>query len=420
MALSLKLQLANSEGLMKVLIFTGLSHPIVVHPTVHGEPILTAQAFYYLEELESVARLCYETGERALSDEELEYLVDNYLFEYSKTDLQSKMTYKVSRGKFWSDDPNEMYNLADQRHTETLALDILNDHSVKSIQAVDSSDTIDLNDWPIGRNYTATPFQNYLDSLGAVLNKKVSVVVLPRDTRDGYMGRLRVLKPDYGLIDFFQAEALDNISLHAIPPSASTIPLAPSKSTAVLDSLPVERVNATKQHTPILLSYYFSGLKEYNPLKSFVSFYNVLEYYFEEAPLLLCRVAKTELEQLGCILDLLTTDADIQSFLSRLNRHSVDAINSDLQTSSGVAIQGFSPTHIQTYRAELARWLYEIRCSIVHSKKTRRGMSTATFEPYSAAAKNVEIALPLVKWLSILCIEKDYSLRMADPAPICL
>ncbi len=411
MALTVTLQLANSEGLMKVLVFTGLSHALVVHPTIHGVPLLTAQAFYYLEELESVANLRYETGEHALSEDELEYLVDNYLFEYSKTDSRSKMTFKVTRGKFWHDDPSEMYVLADQGHTKALALDLANDPSVKSIEALDPSDSIDLSDWRIGLNYIATPFHKYIDSLCDVFNKKVSVVVLPSKTRDGYLGRLRVIKCGHGLIDFFQGEALDNISIRAISPSATTIPLITSKSSAVIDSLPVERITSTKQHTPILLSHYFSGLKEDNPLKSYVGFFNVLEYYFEEAPLLVGQSAKTELEQLLCVLELLTTDTSIQNFISGLGSHLSHAISLDLPTSSGVVIRGLSTIPPNGYLAELARWLYEIRCSIVHSKKTRKGKPTATFEPYSSAAKNVKIALPIAKWLSILCIEKDHALR---------
>lgn len=396
---------------MKVLVFTGLSHSLVVHPTIHGEPLLTAQAFYYLEELESVAQLRYETGEKELSEADLEYLVDNYLFEYSKVDPQSKMTFKVTRGKFWRNDPREMYVLADQGHTEALALDMANDHSVKAIQALDPSDSIDLSDWRIGHNYVAESFHNYADSICGIFEKRVSVVVLPSEERDGYFGRLRVIKSGGGLIDFFQAKALDNISIRAISPSATSISLGASKASAVIDSLPVERIATTKRYAPILLSHYFSGLKEDNPLKSYVSFYNVLEYYFEEAPALLGRSAKTELEQLLCVLELLTTDAEIHAYSHRLDAHEFSAMSEDLLTSSGVAIRGFSPDPPNGHRSDLARWLYEIRCAVVHSKKTRKGRPIATFEPYSSEARKVGIALPFVRWLSILCIEKDHALR---------
>lgn len=411
-ALNLTLQLANSKGLMKVLVFTGLDHSLVVRPTIHGEPLLTAQAFYYLEELESVAQIRYELGERPLSMEDLEYLVDNYLFEYSKMNKRSKMTFKVARGKFWKDSLSEMYVRTDQGHTEALALDLANDSSVINIQALDQTDSIDLSDWRIGHNYVAEPFHNYIDAICGVFEKKVAVVVYPSEERDGYLGKLRVIKSGYGLIDFFQGKALDNISIRDISPSATSISLETSKASVVVDSLPIERIETTKRHTPILLSHYFSGLKEDNPLKSYVGFYNVLEYYFEEAPTLLGRIAKSEFDQLLCVLEILTTDADIQIFIGGLDSYLSGAIFTDLHTSSGVAIRGLSPVPPNnSHSSDLARWLYEIRCAIVHSKKTRKGRPTPTFEPYSSTAKSVEIALPFVRWLSILCIEKDHELR---------
>ncbi len=116
-------------------------------------------------------------------------------------------------------------------------------------------------------------------------------MVAPSSDRDGYLGRLRVIKAGHGLIDYWQATGLSDISLRSIPAAASTVPLARSACAETRDSLPIERVEAHHLYEPVLLSHYFSGLKEFNPLKAFVGFYNVLEYYFEEAPLLLGRAA---------------------------------------------------------------------------------------------------------------------------------
>jgi hypothetical protein len=411
MALNAKWQLDGGDGLMKVLVFTGLSHPVVVHPTIHGEPLLTAQAFYYLEELESVAHLRYETGQKELSTEETEYLIDNYLFEYSKTDPESRMTLKVSRGKYWDNDPSEMYVGFDQGHTEALALDSLNDPTVKQVRPVDPEDAVDLSDWRIAHAYTEPAFQAYVQCLEQVLTKKVFAMVLPRPEHDGYVGKLRVVKCDRGLIDCFQAEALDNLSIRAIPTTAPSVPLEPRRPPPTLDALPVHRVTTAKKHSPRLLSHYFSGLKEYDPLKSFVGFYNVLEYYFEEAPLLLKRPAKTELEQLHCVLDLLICAAEIQAYLAKASPQALQVLCADIQTSSQVPIAGLVANAASASTAELGRWLYDIRCAIVHSKKTRKGKSVASFEPYSTQARNVMVVLPILKWLAIACIEKDYALR---------
>ncbi|MCY1411576.1 hypothetical protein D3C76_386090 [compost metagenome] len=413
MALVSILQLSNSEGLMKVVIFTGLSHPVIIYPHVHGEPALTAQAFYYLEDLESAAKIRFETGTPKLSDQELEYLIDNYLFEYSKAHPEAMLTFKISKGKFWEEDFSDFYLGVDQNHTLSLAVDVMNDASVQSVSSTDENDKVDLRDWDIGRNYVAECFRPYMEHLTKMLDKKVEIIAWPSDERDGYMGKLRVIKPGYGLISYSQAMALESISIDSIPKAATSVALEPADSGHLLRFLPIERIQASAKYNPVLLSHYYSGLKEHNPLKSFVGFYNVLEYYFEEAPRILVRTAASERLQLGCVVDLLVSETDILAFLNGLRVEAYNAICVDLVTSSGVAIKGLNPaTELQ---AELARWLYEIRCAVIHSKKTRKGSVTATFEPYSAASQELKNAVSVIQWLAIRCIEKDFALSMSAP-----
>lgn len=103
MASNFCIQLSDSAGLMKVIIFAGLSHQVIVHPILHGEPVLTAQAYYYLSDLESVAQIRFEGVKNKLNLDEIDYLIDNYLFEFSKIYPDTKMSVKVARsnGKFW-------------------------------------------------------------------------------------------------------------------------------------------------------------------------------------------------------------------------------------------------------------------------------------------------------------------------------
>lgn len=109
MATNVMLQLVDGKGWLSVVTFSGLSHPMIMHPAVHGESALTAQAFHYLGKPDSVAQLCFEEGQEQRSNEAIEYLTDNYLFEYSKCHPNAKAGFKVSRGKFWRDDPNNCY-----------------------------------------------------------------------------------------------------------------------------------------------------------------------------------------------------------------------------------------------------------------------------------------------------------------------
>lgn len=396
---------------MQVLLFSGLSHPMLVHPIVHGEPVLTAQAFYYLEQLEAVAKVRFETPADHLKDGEVEYLVDNYLFEYSKFHPESRLSFKIAEGIFWEDDVPEFYLLVDHRDTEVLVLDIMNDEHVYSIEAIDPSDRVDLNDWDIGRNFAREAFEPYQAAMGALLEKKVKAFVAPSEDRSGYMGKLRVIKSGYGLITREQAERLSDISLRSISPATTSVKLAATNVANVCKDLPLKRIVSSKQYSPIMLSHYFSGLKELNPLKAFVGFYNVLEYYFEEAPRILGRSASTELPQLKCVIELISTAAEVENFFLKLPEAVSHAILADFPTSSGEII--LRVTHTQDLRQDLARWLYEIRCAVIHSKKTRRGVPTPSFEPYSQSSNVVRIVIPIIQWLAVRCIEKDHDLTNA-------
>ncbi len=393
---------------MKVLLFSGLSHQMLVHPIVHGEPVLTAQAFYYLEQLEAVAKVRFESDSDFRTEEEFEYLVDNYLFEYSKINPESRLSFKITEGKFWKNDSYDFYSMADQKDTEVLTLDLLNDKSVHGIEAIDSTDRVDLTNWDIGRNYALEIFEPYQASMVSLLGKKVNVFVSPSENRAGYMGRLRVIKTGYGLITRGQAEHLTNISLRSITSTSTSIKLAAADVADCCEDLPLERISSSKQYNPVMLSHYFSGLKEHNPLKSYVGFYNVLEYYFEEAPRLLGRPLSNELSQLKCVVELIATAEEVKKFFSSLPTQVYHAIFSDLPTTSGEVIPRI--VNAADLRQDLARWLYEIRCAVVHSKKTRKGLTAPSFEPYSQSANVVKNTIPIIQWLAVQCIEKDFYL----------
>ena len=410
MALNVKIQLSNSEGLLEIIVFEGLSHRVVIHPTIHGEPLLTTQAFYYLEQLESVAEIRFEHEDDQFSEQELEYLIDNYLYEYSKINKESKLSTKVTSGKYWAMDTSDMYAFYDQKNTEALVLDAFNDESVRSIKSTDANENVAFTDWCVIRNYSDEIFDTYLKSMRELIDKKVAVVVLPTSERDGYIGKARLVKCDHSLVDFYQAQQIDNLTIRDIKADAKSVEIKARTASAALKSMPIRRVSLKNKYNPSLLSYYFSGLKEYNPLLSFVGFYNAIEYYFEEAPALLGKAAKTELEQIRCVVELLANNDQIATFVASMDGEFKKQLHLNIKTSSGIDIAGFAPSDNNDYINELGRWLYEIRCAIVHSKKTRKGKHTAIFEPYSVHTENIKLAVPIMKWLAILCIEKDFNL----------
>jgi hypothetical protein len=119
--------------------------------------------------------------------------------------------------------------------------------------------------------------------------------------------------------------------------------------------------------------------------------------------------AQFEKKQLKAVITLLTNHLDIDMFLKSQSSSLYTDLCNDIVTSSSINISGFN-IDSSDYVDELTRWLYEIRCAVVHSKKTRRGQTTAILEPYSIESNNINIAVPIIQWLAILCIKKDYSL----------
>jgi len=416
MAHHLLVQLSGGKGIGRLVLFKGLKYTVLVKPTVYGNPVLSVQGIYFLEQMECAAHV---RDEDELSQSELEYILDNYLFEFAKKHPETRVTSRIAKGMFWQEgDSSSMYNWADQMLTETLALDQLNDTSVLQIDALDPTDNIDLNDWAIGANYAKAVLAEYVEKISALLQKKVHVEVMPSEERDGYFGKLRVVRPQAPYIDVFQATALEDVDPSSLGAThnddvPTSFRLSDSATYGCETELAVEKITATKTYAPILLSHFFSGVKETNPLKAYLAYYNVLEYYFEEAPALLSRGARTELEQLKCVMELLTTEAGVAAKLMSIDPDIRFAIASPLRPSVGPAILGVDLAQ-PSLRGEFARWLYEIRCAVVHSKKTRRGSPASSFEPYTAAAESVSVGIEIIKWLAILCIEKDHDL--ANPS----
>ncbi len=404
-SINISFQLSNAKGLEKIIYFDGLGYNLIIHPTIHGEPLLTSQAFYYLKNLDSIAQLNIDISQPKLNSTQIEYLIDNYLFEYSAKNPKSKLTTKVDEYAYWKDNIHSLYHHYDQANTGALVVDKWNDPTVIDIQPIDDNN-VDFSDWCIPKNYTKSIIHEYVLKMQALLDKKVMLFINPNEYRDGYMGKKRIFDFIETPLDLYQAEKLDNI--RRINEEDELI-IKSSYSSDYDVSIPVERIHCQNLYNPLLLSYYFAGLNAKNALNSFVGFYNVVEYYFEEAPTLLNINVRFEKEQLKAVITLLTNHLEIDTFLKgQFFSHYTELCN-DIVTSSSINIKGFD-IGSSDYINELARWLYEIRCAVVHSKKTRRGQITAVFEPYSIESNNLNIAIPIIQWLAILCIKKDYSL----------
>lgn len=408
-AITYTYQLSNGKGLGKILYFHGLGYNLSVHPALYGEPILTSQAFYYLKDLESVASLRIEHPNPQLNEIQIEYLIDNYLFEYSTTAINSKLTSKVMDYCFWKNDVNQIYHNYDNQNTGALIIDALNDESILSIETIDEEDkNLDLRtDWLISNHFTEPIIEEYIEKMHKLLNKKVMLQMLPTNERDGYFGKKKIFKLDENIIDLHQARKLDRISY--IDGTQDEFTLNNSFNPEYNVSLPITKIHCSNLYNPLLLSYYFSGFNDKNPLNSFLGYYNVLEYYFEEAPIIVGLTANNEKKQLESVITLIVDHNTIDTYLQTQPIEFINSISQDIITSSTINVSALDINSSNLVEA-LSEFLYSIRCATVHSKKTRRGQPTAIIKPYSIEANNIKIVLPIIHWLSILCIKKDYDL----------
>lgn len=260
------------------------------------------------------------------------------------------------------------------------------------------------------KNYSDEIIESYVSLMSDLIHKKILINAVPTSERDGYFGKIRLLKCSEGLLDYHQAQSIaHSFSPRDITPDKTDVVLKSQNENIFDVHVPVESIHLDRKFDPMLLSYYFSGLKEINPLISFVGFYNVLEYYFEEAPKIIERPAKNEKQQLECVVSWLANDDHITDFFSE---NSVDyqlKTKRNIETSTEVDIQGFDFESSEKSK-NLSLWIYSVRCAIVHSKKSRNGAVTAIFKPYSEEADNILHVIPVLKWLSVLCIEKDSDL----------
>lgn len=412
MATNYEYSLTNSKGLGRVIYFHGLEFPIIICPTIHGEPLLTTQAFYYLEQLESVVRIRFEKPSNipkhsTATDLEriFEYTIDNYLFEFSKKYPAEKLTSKVTEYKYWK---NACYTCLgyDGNQTIALALDAANDNSIIDIVDENHPNKGYWYDWCLISNYTSNYIDNYVKSMKSVLSNSVDVTTQDHEKLGTGKFKLPLLRCSTGLLDYYQAMMLEVIAPDRIDVSKDRLLVSRGMISDNNFKMPLEVFHTTKHYDADLLSYYFAGVREHLPISQFRCFYNVLEYFFEEAPAKLVEKATTEKEQLSCVVRWITDSNKLHKFFTDMGQEYINDIEINLVSSSGININAL-PIVSSTLDRDVATWLYEIRCACVHSKKTKKGKPSARLVPYSQDEDLVGLAVPVVQMLAIACIETD-------------
>ncbi|MFZ6772889.1 hypothetical protein ACO0LB_09230 [Undibacterium sp. SXout7W] len=412
MAQNFEYALTNSSGMKKVVSFDGLEFPIIIAPTLHGEPLLTSQALYYLSRMESAVRIRFEKSElipQHKSDRELErrfeYIIDNYLFEYSKKHPQEQVTSKITDFKYWRND-GYTYLGYDENNTLALALDTLNDDSIIEVSNDDLPTKDAWNDWCLVSNYTNEYIETYVNSMQSLLKKTVKVEIKDHEELGTGKFELPLVRVDDGILTYYQARMLEVLQPHRLDVKNGQVLISRGFKSDSNFTLPLEEIRASKYFDADLLSYYFAAVREHLPISKFRCFYNVLEYFFDEAFKELGEVAKTEREQISCVVRWVASPGDIKKFINSLDGFYKKNIEADLVTSSRVKINAVNISQ-PNLEQRISDWLYAIRCAIVHSKKTRKGNIEARLVPYSEDEKIAYLAVPIIQHLAILCIDRD-------------
>ncbi len=414
MAITYEYALTGAKGLSRVLYFEGLEFPIVITPTIHGKPLLTTQAYYYLEQLESVVRIRFENKEtdnvpphnsKKELERKFESIIDNYLFEFSKKYPALGITSKIVDFKYWHD--GYTYQGYDENLTLSLTLDTMNDTSIIDVNNEEFINKDHWYNWNLIANYTDEYIEKYISSMSHVIRKEADVTVDDHEELGTGNYHLSLLKPGKGLLNYHQACMLEVIAKYQLTLESENIYVSRGTSSDYNFYLPVETFKVDKLYDSDLLSYYFAGVREQLPISKFRCFYNVLEYLFEAVPVDLGRTARTEREQIFCVVQWVTTEAELTNFISSCVADNYQGeIQKDLVSKSGVSITSLE-LNTGGAMSEVARWLYDIRCACMHSKKKYRGNASARLVPYSDDEDLVELAIPIIQKLSILCIEKD-------------
>lgn len=412
MAVDVDLALTNARGLKKIIFFSGLDFPMVIVPSLLGEPMLTSQAFYFMERMDSIARFYFEDARLLpnVPEEEfartLEYLIDNYLFEYSKKYRDSKLSSKVTEYVYTRVDPDSYYHEYDWGLTSCLIADTSNDPSIEECSDVNHLTKDDWLDWCLFNNYFQEIYQRYVDELHAAMQNRVIVKTKNHPTLGTAISSLPIVTNVSTPLILEQAMMFEVVNPNRYDSSSSTYNVSRGRPSPLDITLPQETITANKKHSAELLSYYFCALRDQSPISQFKNYYNVLEYFFEDAPRILGRTARVELDQIKAVVEWSVDQTQLSNEINASGSRIVSEIIRAQVTSSGETIP---PINLSSsdIRGEYASRLYSIRNACFHSKRTRRGRTEPRIVPATDDERIIRNELPVLQWIAIQCIEKQ-------------
>jgi hypothetical protein len=435
--------LTNSAGLGRVLQFNGLGVKITVLPTIEtcGEPIISKQPIYFLEDVEAAAKtritedsVLFQWRDEYQRDSIIEYILDNYLFAYSVSDDNSRITSKVEKGSFLADKIKDRYILGDRGNIEFLAVDLLNDRSIISCKDTTNPDFSLDSDWRLFNNYFADIYDRYVKEIDSILDRKV---VLRTKGKEEMLPMLRFLRKPYKYDDLVHISNYVDYVEENDPHLKEGI--YEYNNNYIKFKIPMQHISARDVYNKYLLDMYFAGLREGSPTVQFKHFYNIIEYVFEDATVTECR--KHLPDSLAKYVVDLSNSKSWKDSLDKAFRYDKDKLNVE-ETQLRIAInmlveQEEFKKKIESFDAETKEHflkptsltkevklpplclsdsnlldkyssrIYLIRNSVIHTKRKMHGKRVPPILPFSEEEIFLEKEIPLLKFVVQKVIQRE-------------
>jgi hypothetical protein len=141
-----------------------------------------------------------------------------------------------------------------------------------------------------------------------------------------------------------------------------------------------EIIDVGNTYDPRLLDFYFAGLRSLSPVVEFKSYYNIIEYFFEEGD---TGKKGTEQDKIRQVLQSYTTPVGLRAFFNIdipvLSRTHFEDFN---EVVNGGVIQKIRSSNEDLQR-QVADRIYSFRNAIFHSKRMYKGKETVVIRPCS-------------------------------------
>lgn len=427
------LPLTNSRGFGKFIRFNyrvgfNPSFPLVVSPQIlsMADPCLTRQALYFLSDLDCAIRMYSEVGDRFKKGQhvdgnhrELRTAADDCLFEYSLKNPASRLTTRseIPPRSTRRESIHVTVKKPGRPDTTYIAVDgqrvLLSTESQRSFEEMYNTFVADLRDPDVDRQAIEDGVDAFPPGLclGEEGNPPLVLKELPYTFEEVKL-LSSVVPVDPGMIGRFSESDLlkpgrDESSVEA------TVALLNQPYIEQVRRLPPAKfphqdiIDVSSSYDPRLLDFYFAGLRSLSAVVEYKNYYNIIEFYFEDASL---DTIKSELDQ---VFDKLREAEDIDAFTTWAKRlqpgaeqdqirrvvqryvsperlrsffddQIPEAARRHFESFNGI-VNGKEVQRIRIKNGELGRLvadrIYSFRNAIFHSKRTLKGKETMVIRP---------------------------------------